>query len=182
DHPVRHDDAGAVKIVDSAGTLRTLSEGWANLSGMAWKNAGEVWFTATRDHTPRSVWSVTTGGEVRAVGQAPGMLTLRDIARDGRLLLTIEARRLEMAGWVTGDAAERTFSLTDWSRVQQLSADGGLLLFDESGEAAGPHTLSYVRRTRTGEIVRLGEGVAQALTADGSAALLLSESRTKLRL
>src|SRR5207302_2995356 len=120
DHPVRHDDAGAVKIVDSAGTLRTLSEGWANLSGMAWKNAGELWFTATRDHTPRSVWSVTTGGRLRAVGQAPGMLTLRDIAADGRLLLTIEARRLEMAGWIAGDSGERTFSLTDWSRVQQL--------------------------------------------------------------
>ena len=182
DHPVRHDDAGAVKIVDLAGSVRTLSDGWANLSGMAWKNTGELWFTATRDHTPRSLWSVTTDGRLRAVGQAPGMLTLRDIARDGRLLLTIEARRLEIAGWIAGDPGERTLSLTDWSRVQQLSADGGLLLFDESGEGAGPHTLSYLRRTRTGEIVRLGEGVAQALTADGSAALLLSESRTRLRL
>ena len=58
------------------------------------------------------------------------MLTLRDIAADGKLLLTIEARRLEMAGRIAGDSGERALSLTDSSRVQQLSADGSLLLFE----------------------------------------------------
>jgi DNA-binding winged helix-turn-helix (wHTH) protein len=181
EHPVRHDDAGAVKTIDLTGQARTLSAGWANASGVAWNRNGEVWFTATRDASPRSVWAVSTNGHLRPVGQAPGILTLRDIAPDGKLLVTVESRRLEIAGRIEGDARERSLSLTDWSRVQQLSADGGTLLFDESGEGAGEHTLSYVRRTRTGEIVRLGEGVAQGLTPDDSAAILLSEDRKHLR-
>ena len=181
EHPVRHDDAGSVTAIDLNGRPRVLSAGWANASGLAW-NGGEVWFTATRDNSPRSLWAVSLDGRTRAVGQAPGLLTLRDIASDGRLLFTVESRRLEIAGQVAGDAAERSFSLTDWSRVQQLSSDGGTLLFDESGEGAGQHTLVYARRTRTGEIIRLGEGVAQALTADGNSALVLSEDRKHLRL
>jgi DNA-binding winged helix-turn-helix (wHTH) protein len=182
EHPVRHDDAGAVKVIDLAGTARTLSSGWTNVSGLAWTASGEVWFTATRESSPRSLWAVTRNGRTRAVGQAPGILTLRDIASDGRLLVTVESRRLEIAGRIAGDAQERSFSLTDWSRVQQLSADGGTLLFDESGEGAGQHTITYARRTRTDEVIRLGEGVAQGLTRDGAAAFVLSEDRRQLRM
>jgi DNA-binding winged helix-turn-helix (wHTH) protein len=181
EHPVRHDDAGDIRIVDLLGRARTISAGWVNASGLAW-NGREVWFTATRDVTPRSLWAVSLSGHTRAVGQAPGILTLRDIAVDGRLLVTVESRRLEIAGRVSGDREEHSFSLTDWSRVQQLSPDGGTLLFDESGEGAGTHTLVYARRTRTGEVIRLGEGVAQGLTADGSSAFLLSEDRKRIRI
>jgi DNA-binding winged helix-turn-helix (wHTH) protein len=180
EHPVRHEDAGAVMLVDLAGHTRTLSAGWANASGLAW-NRGEVWFTATRDSTPRSLWAVSVSGHTRAVGQAPGLMTLRDIAPDGRLLMTVESRRLEIAGRIAGDQQERSFSLTDWSRVQQLSPDGGTLLFDESGEGAGQHTLAYARRTRTGEVIKLGEGVTQGLVAGGAQAVLLSEDRKRVR-
>jgi DNA-binding winged helix-turn-helix (wHTH) protein len=182
EHPVRHDDAGSVAVIDLSGHVRALSADWANASGLAWNGPGEIWFTATRDAAPRSLWAVSREGRTRAVGQTPGNLTLRDIAADGKLLFTVESRRLEIAGRIAGDSSERSFSLTDWSRVQQLSSDGGTLLFDESGEGAGQHTLVYARRTRTGEIFKLGEGVAQGLTADGKAALLLTEDRKHLRL
>ena len=182
DHPVRHDDAGAIKTVDIAGHARTISSGWASAGGLAWKNAREIWFTATRDRTPRALWSVTTDGRLRGIGQAPGVLTLQDIASDGRVLLTLESRRLEMAGRVAGDPAERDLSLTDWSRVQQLSTDGSAVLFDESGEGVGAHPVSYLRRMRTGEVIRLGEGLAQGFSADERTALILGESRHVLTL
>ena len=182
DHPVRHDDAGVIKTVDIEGHTRTLSTGWASAGGLAWKNAREIWFTATRDRTPRQLWSVTTAGRLRAIGQAPGVLTLQDIAPDGRVLLTLESRRLEMAGRVAGDTAERDLSLTDWSRVQQLSSDGSAVLFDESGESSGAHPVSYLRRMRTGEVIRLGEGLAQGFSADERSALILGESRHLLTL
>jgi DNA-binding winged helix-turn-helix (wHTH) protein len=182
DHPVRHDDAGVIKTVDIEGHARTLSAGWASAGGLAWKNAREIWFTATRDRTPRAIWSVTTDGRLRGIGQAPGVLTLQDIASDGRVLLTLESRRLEMAGRVAGDPAERDLSLTDWSRVQQLSSDGSAVLFDESGEGVGAHPVSYLRRMRTGEVFRLGEGLAQGFSADERSALILGESRHVLTL
>jgi DNA-binding winged helix-turn-helix (wHTH) protein len=180
EHPVRHDDAGAVRIVDMRGNPTTLADGWASASGLAWKDRDEIWFTAARDNATRSVWSVRRDGGLRAIGQAPGILTLRDIAPDGSALLSVESRRLEMAGAMAGEGHERDFSLTDWSRVQQLSPDGSLLLFDESGEGVGWRSVTYVRKTRGGGIVRLREGFAQGFDATGSSALVLSSDRAKL--
>jgi hypothetical protein len=180
EHPVRHEDAGSIRLVDLRGNAVTLAADWASASGLAWKDYGEIWFTAARDDAPRSVWAVRRDGKLRSVGQAPGVLTLRDIAPDGRVLLCVESRRLEMAGAIAGEEGERSFSLTDWSRVQQLSRDGMLLLFDESGEGAGWRPAAYIRNTRTGEIVRLREGLAQGFDPTGASALVLSEDRTKL--
>ena len=43
-----------------------------------------------------------------------GVLTLRDVAGDGRCILTVESRRLEIAGLLAGDTTQRDFSLTDY--------------------------------------------------------------------
>jgi DNA-binding winged helix-turn-helix (wHTH) protein/WD40 repeat protein len=183
EHPGRHDDAGAIRVVDATGKVTTLSGGWVSAAGLAWNpHSDEIWFTASRENAPRSLWAVSRSGRLRAISQAPGTLSLRDITADGRALLSRETRRLEMAGLIQGESGERSFSWMDWSRVQELSADGGILLFDESGEGAGPHSIVYVRQTRSGETIRLGEGLAQGLSPDGKSALLLAEDRTRLRL
>jgi len=96
------------------------------------------------------------------------------------VLLSVESRRLEMAGAMANEPHERDFSLTDWSRVQQLSPDGGLLLFDESGEGSAWRPVAYVRRTGSGEVVRLRDGFAQGFDREGSSAFVLSEDRMKL--
>jgi len=180
EHPVRHDDAGAIRMVDGRGNAVTLADSWASASGLAWKTGDEIWFTAARDNAPRSMWAVRRDGRLRRIGQAPGILTLRDIGPDGRVLLSVESRRLEMAGAIMGEAGERDFSLTDWSRVQQLSPDGSLILFDESGEGAGGRSMAYVRKTRSDDIVRLRAGLAQGFDVTASSALVLSDDRTKL--
>jgi len=162
DHPVRHDDAGDLKTVDLAGNVHTLSAGWVSSAGLAWRSRNEIWFTATKDAAPRSLWSVTAEGKARVVGQTPGILTLRDIAPDGAALFTLETRRLEMAGQLAGETGEHDFSLTDWSRVQQISGDASLMLFDESGEGSGGRSVTYLRRTRNGDVARLGMALHKA--------------------
>jgi WD40 repeat protein len=97
-------------------------------------------------------------------------------------LISRDVRCLEIAGKLTGDVAERDLSWLDWSRVQEISSDGSLILFDESGEAAGGHSLAYVRKTAGGAVTRLGEGTAGALSPDGKSALLIAEDRKSLRL
>jgi hypothetical protein len=166
--------------VDTRGNEAILAGGWVSASGLAWRNKDEIWFTAARDNTPRSVWAVNRAGALRPLGQAPGILTLRDIAPDGRVLLTVETRRLEMAGMIDGELHERDLSLTDWSRVQQLSSDGSMLLFDESGEGSGWRSTTYVRKMRSGEVVRLRDGVAQGFDATGSSVFVLSPDRMAL--
>ncbi len=182
EHPVRHDDAGRVRLI-AAGANSVLGGDWASISGLAWHPSGkEIWLTASRGGGPRAVWAVAPSGKLRTVAAAPGVLTLRDIAPDGQVLISRDVRRLEIAAKLPGDSAERDLSWLDWSRVQEISPGGSLILFDESGEAAGSHTLAYVRKTADGAVTRLGEGIATALSPDGKFALLIAEDRLRLRL
>ncbi len=182
EHPIRHDDAGRVRLI-SGGENKVLGGDWASISGLAWRpSGGEIWFTASRDEGPRSVWAVSRSGRLRGVAEAPGVLTLRDISPDGRILVSRDVRRLEISGKLAGEDAEKDLSWLDWSRVQEISGDGRLILFDESGEAAGAHPLAYVRRTANGAVTRLGEGLAAALSPDGKFALLIAEDHRRLRL
>jgi len=182
EHPIRHDDAGRVRLI-SAGESKALGGDWASISGLVWNpSGGEIWFTASRDEGPRSVWAVSRSGRLRSVAETPGILTLRDISPDGKVLVSRDVRRLEISGKMAGEDAEKDLSWLDWSRVQEISGDGRAILFDESGEAVGAHALAYVRRTADGAVTRLGEGFAAALSPDGKFALLIAEDHRRLRL
>lgn len=183
EHPVRNDNGGHVRVLDATGTVRTLSEGWANVGGLAWHSTtGEVWFTASRDGSSKSLWAVDDVGRVRVVAKGAGDLTLRDLSSDGRALASSEATRLEMFA-LTGAAPQTDITLFDWSRVADVSADGRFVLFDESGAAGGADYLIYLHDLQSGTATRIGEGRAMALSADGQFVLALgSTERTRLRL
>jgi Tol biopolymer transport system component len=177
EHPHRNDDGGDVKIFESGRGVRTLSAGWASAGGLAWSASGkEVWFTASRDGERRALWGVTLGGRLRLLWQGPGSLALQDISGEGRVLLALEERHLEMAGFSPGLSKERDLSWFDWSAVEDISADGSVVLFDETGEGGGPKGTVYLRRVIDGSVLRLGEGRAIALAPDGKMALILDES------
>jgi DNA-binding winged helix-turn-helix (wHTH) protein/Tol biopolymer transport system component len=185
EHPVRHDDAGAVMLIDLRGRILAASRDWDSVSGLAWHpRAHEIWFTATRRGSLRSVWAWhPPRGQVRPVAQAPGILTLRDIAPDGRVLVSRDTRRLEMAGRVGSSAEERTLTWLDWSRIQDISPDGGLILFDEDGEGAGSESVVYVYRANDANALRLGLGRAMSLAPDLRHVLTLdTHDRTHFRL
>jgi len=184
EHTVRGDDGGDIKVTDLTGTVRTLAAGWASAGGLAWSASGkEVWFTAARVGGSRALWAVTLAGKLRLVARTPGSLTLQDISKDGRVALTREDRRVEMAGRVGADTTERDLSWFDWTGVEDLSADGNLVLFDESGDAGGPNWAVYLHRVRDGSTLRLGEGHALALSPDGRfAATLIPTDRRHLKL
>jgi Tol biopolymer transport system component len=147
EHPVRNDTLGSIKVTEPGQPPRTLSSEWASAGGIAWHPSGdEIWFTASRGGAPKSLWAVTLSGKLRPVAQIAGTMTLRDIAPDGRLLLSRETELLEMAGSFSGEQEFRNLSWLDWSRVADISADGRLVLFDEGGLASGPEYLVYVHR------------------------------------
>jgi Tol biopolymer transport system component len=184
EHPVRNDNRGSVKLIERARPARTLSGEWSDAGGLAWlRSSGEIWFTASRDGGPKSLWAVSATGVLKPVTQIAGAMTLRDIAPDGRMLVSRETELLEMTAVVAGEAAPRNLSWLDWSRVADISADGRLVLFDESGIGAGPQYLVYVHRLDSSSTVRLGAGRAMALSPDGKFALTLgTEDRTRFRL
>ena len=184
EHPVRHDNRGAIKVVEPNRPVRSLSSEWANAGGIAWHpSLNEIWFTASRDGEPKSLWASTLSGEVRSVSQIAGSMTLRDLAPDGHALMTRETEQLEMAAVVADEPGQRNLSWLDWSRVADISPDGRTILFDESGVAAGAHYVIYVHRIDDRSTVRLGEGRAMALSPDGKFALTLGvEPRERFHL
>jgi DNA-binding winged helix-turn-helix (wHTH) protein/dipeptidyl aminopeptidase/acylaminoacyl peptidase len=184
EHPIRNEPLGSIRVVDQDQRVRTLSGDWANAGGLAWHPSGdEIWFTASRGGTPKSLWAVTLSGRLRSVTQIAGTMTLRDIAPDGRVLLSRDTQLLEMAGALAGKPHVTNLTWLDWSRVADISPDGRQILFDEGGVVAGSEYLVYVHRTDDGSTVRLGEGMAMALSADGRFALTRGTSdRRQLRL
>ena len=178
DHPSVGDDGGSIAVVDAAGKKQTLSPVYGSAQGVAWSPDGsEVWFTAA-EISNRALRAASPAGKVRVVAQVAGSLTLQDVARDGRVLLIHESRRLGMAARAPGETKERDLSWLDWSRPVGVSRDGRLLLFYESGEGGGRGYSSYVRGMDGSPAVRLGEGQSLAISPDGKLAVVLLHKLT----
>ncbi len=168
EHPVRNDNRGSVKV-SGAGGVQTLSGEWTDVGGIAWHPSGELWFTAARDGTPKSLWAVGAPGSVRPIAQIAGTMTLRDINAEGTVLLSRDTTQLELAA-IIGDE-QRNLTWLDWSRVADLSADGSVVLFDEEGVAASAEYAIYVHHLLDGSTMRVGDGTAMALSPDGTMVL-----------
>jgi len=168
EHPVRRDDAGSIAVIDTAGKKKTsLSTGWETVWGLGWSPTGsEIWFSSTRIGYGRYLSAVDLKGKERLLAREPGTLTLQDVARDGRVLLTRDVPRVGMVGLAPGATKERDLSWLDWSAPRDLSADGSTLLFTESGEAGGDNYAAYIRKTDGTPAIRLGDGGAIALSPD----------------
>jgi len=167
EHPVRRDDAGSIAEVDLSGNKKTLSTGWETAWGLGWSpNGSEIWFSSTRLGYGRYLSAVNLSGKERLLAREPGTLTLQDVAKDGRVLITRDVPRVGMVGVTAGSNKERDLSWLDWSAPKDLSVDGKKLLFTESGEAGGENYSSYLRSTDGSPAVRLGDGLSFALSPD----------------
>jgi Tol biopolymer transport system component len=174
DHPTPEDDGGFVAVVDRSGKKRNLAGPFSTLAGVAWSPGDrEVWFTAAEVGANRALYAATLGGSRRLLARVTGSLTLHDIAADGRTLITHDTSRQGIIGLAPGEAKERELSWLDYSSPRDLSADGTLLLFDESGEGGGEGYSVYIRKTDASPATRLGQGGASRLSPDGKWALAL---------
>src|SRR5262252_6049241 len=99
DHPLQGDDSGSLAIVDMAGNKKLLSAQWFTIQGLAWAPDGkEIWFTASKSGTDRTLYATSLDGKERIVARLPGALMLLDIAKDGRVLLVRADWRRELLG------------------------------------------------------------------------------------
>lgn len=70
----------------------------------------------------------------------------------------------------------------DGTFMAGISADGRAVLFQESGQAGGPQTTSYLRRVGDSGPIRLGEGWAVALSPEGRRAIAGTGDQRRSRL
>jgi DNA-binding winged helix-turn-helix (wHTH) protein len=168
EHPVPDDDRGSVVTIDRQGVRTTLSSDWASLEGLAFSPAGdEVWFTGTKVGADLALYAVTLAGRERLVHRSPGRLVLRDIGRDGRVLLARHTFRLEIRARIDGEEKERDLSWFELPLLTDLSEDGRRIVFCESGDAGGPGYGVFLRATEGSPPVRLGDGRPFDLSPDG---------------
>ena len=192
DHPIQSDDSGSLAVVDLDGHKRVLSGQWFTIQGVAWAPGGkEVWFTASKSGTDRTLYAVSLDGKQRIVARLPGALMLLDIAKDGRVLLVRATWRRELMGFDPTDNKQRELSWLDYTYPADISHDGKTLLFDEEGgggaldysKSSGFTYAVYLRKTDGSPAVLLGEGGAVALSPDGEWAIVQTQDTpSRLRL
>lgn len=89
-----------------------------------------------------------------------------DVSRDGRVLLAVENLRVAMRGLLSNSPKEQDLSWYAGTSPRAISADGKLILFDESSEPAGPNYAVGIRRADGGPPVRLGERWTSGFSSD----------------
>ena len=174
--PTGRGAGGRVTVVDLEGRAAPLSQDWPSVSGLAWSPAGdEVWFAAGDGRTNRALRAVDLRGRERLLLQTPASLSLCDIERGGRVLLTRDEERSAVLGVPPGETAERDLSWFDSAGLADVSDDGRQLLFaDRFG--------IYLRRTDGSPPVYLGlkEGFADDISPEGSRILATTASSDRL--
>jgi DNA-binding winged helix-turn-helix (wHTH) protein/Tol biopolymer transport system component len=169
---VEHDepigDSGFVRMVGSHGN-RQLTHDYGSVQGLAWSPTGsEIWYTAAESGgSARSLHAVDLVGHDRILYRVPGALRLQDVARDGRVLFVHELIRAGILGHVPRESGERELGWLDWSIHRALSKDGKWLVFDETGDAPGGDSWTYLRATDGSAAVKLGSGTYSDLSPDG---------------
>jgi eukaryotic-like serine/threonine-protein kinase len=175
EHPLGRDDyAGFVAMIDLAGNKKTLSKEFQGISGMAWDpTADAVWFSGDEPAPggPGALFKVTATGQQLLVRRETSYLSVHDVSRDGRLLLTRDTVRGEVFGRISPETQERELGWRNNSFASDLSPDGAALLLSVQGEASDTGYDVYLRKTDGSPAVRLGEGLPQRFSPDGKWAL-----------
>ena len=176
DHPALWDDRGVVSVVDLSGHVKTLSREWEAESGLAWRSDKEIWFTAAEKGSDQNLMAADLAGNVRVILDLPTAIRLQDIASDGRVLVSLDSKRLQMAfGTLSGDK-DVDLSWHDWDNIRDISPDGKFVLFEDASAAAGSGYVVAIRNVDGSLPSQLGEGSSGGLSPDGKWAAAISTS------
>ena len=170
--------AGAwqVATIDGNGDKTILA---APVSGdnlvLAWSPDADAIWHETGWLGGKTIRALTPSGAERVVQNVPVDLRLLDVSEDGRALVSRVNWRVGINCLAPGQTAEQDLSWFDASEVAAMSSDGKTILITEFGEGGGIERWGVYLRKPTGEpAVRLGDGMAFALSPDGSMALTMS--------
>lgn len=115
----------------------------------------------------QALHAATLDGKARCLLQTPTNLMLRDVYRDGRVLLESGTWTNEVWGRGPDDAVERPYSWLDGSGARGVSPDGRNLLLAEYAVGGGVGGTVWLRRMDGTAPVLLGSGLGHGLSPDG---------------
>ena len=176
EHPQYGNDDGFLVVATRGGPPRRQTAEWQGLRGLAWSRDGrEIWFTAGPEgaEAPANgsryeLFALRPGGRARLVYGPPMDLRIHDISSNGAVLLTGEDDRVEVGGFLQGDAKERDLSIWSNEAVSGVAQDGSAYVgLEQSAPGAGLEPIFYFRRASESAPVRLGNGTAIGMSPDG---------------
>jgi len=136
-------------------------------SQLCWSpNGREIWFHSFDEGEPNTVYAISLDGKRRTLARFPGTVALYDVAADGRLLFSSDAGRMGIRAMAPGETAERDLSCLETSGLVGISEDGQTILANALGESGGEKGSIYLRHTDGSPPIRLGDGVALAMSPD----------------
>ncbi len=161
-------DDGCAVIIDRKGNTKARSPLYGAILGCAWSPDGsEIWYTANGGPN-RVIYGMNIAGKVRLVLRVPGVLMLKDVSRQGRVLLSRDDYSVTTLFMGRGENTERNLSWHNESVLEDLSADGKTALFIDGGAATEEHWGAYLRKTDGSPAVRLGDLLGGRLSPDGN--------------
>ncbi|HEY1401256.1 MAG TPA: protein kinase [Terriglobales bacterium] len=161
------DDEGSIAVIEPDGREKKLASGFVSAEGIVWSPAGdELWFTGTRTGSAENLHGVTLSGKEREIVNVPGGMWLQDI-RDGVALIIRHQIRVGIRGIAPGGKEEHELGWFGWGILRDISRDGRKVLFEEEGDGGGPAYTVFLRDTDGSPPVRIGTGVAEAISPDG---------------
>ena len=180
EHPLG-DNSGSVMVLDvKTKEMKSLSTGWRALKGLAWSPTGDaLWFGGSKLGKKQNINAVTLSGQERLnIDEMASYAKLEDISSEGKLLITHGNTHTTMVILGDNSASEPLGTRFAWSTSADMSSDGKTLLFYEWGWESGKELevkSTYLRKLDGSDPIRLGEGRALALSADGNWALAVQE-------
>jgi tRNA A-37 threonylcarbamoyl transferase component Bud32/Tol biopolymer transport system component len=181
DHPIQGSNSGHVCVLRPGEPPRTLTaRDTPTLWNLAWRPDGEeIWYGATGSEEGDGVFGVALDGRIRQVYPSPGFTGVVDLNADGDALFITVRPRMQMETSTRAEGAREARDLTwlDWSLVRDVSPDGTMVLFDESGLGAGSAAGVFLRTLDGEPAVRLCDGLCSSFSRDGKFILAVRVDR-----
>jgi hypothetical protein len=169
EHPIAGDDRGYVVLVDLSGKSRRLTQEWSSLKGLVWsRKTDELWFSASVGGESVALRAVSRSGRQRVLLTAPMDLLIRDVNAQGQVLLLATRSTSEIAIRRPGLTSDRVVDFgSSTGSIAGLSDDGSWMAVNYAGAGAGIDYVTYVVKTDSPELIRLGEGDPSGISPDG---------------
>ncbi|HEX3111965.1 MAG TPA: WD40 repeat domain-containing serine/threonine protein kinase, partial [Candidatus Eisenbacteria bacterium] len=173
DHPYSGSNGGMVRVIRPGEEPRTLTSELGTVMRVVWSPDGrEIWFTGYGEGIG-GITAVTLDGRIRHLYSASGLPLIDDVAQNGDALITTAQPRMRMETSTRseGEAGAIDLSCLDWTLLRDITPDGSMALFDETGAGAGEAPVIFVRSTDGSPPIRLAEGVCATISPDGRSVL-----------
>jgi len=156
-----------IRVADLQGNMVTLIKSFG-VGHPVWSPDGkQVFFSADVSPGNSSIHAATRQGRIRTVLANSQEFEVQDVSRDGKVLVHDNLVRGALIFGDLGSGRVRDLSWLDGSMLEDLSADGGRILFSELVHGSGSRGDVFVRKPDGSPALRLGDGEPLTLSPDG---------------